>query len=330
MNSDINIRLATDDDKSQILKLLDTVFDEQQHFAWIRDERYYNWKYDSNVFGKTPLHIAEYNGEIVSSCALWPWNFISRGEIIKAYQPCDTTVHPGFQGKGIFSKINLNRISLAKEESIPLVFNFPNDNSLPGYLKLGWEYFLKLEWMVKPLKPFNLLFNLRDKSKANPQEIHQDHRLNTDDCYTIAAKYQSYDGLIKTYRDEGFFRWRYTDHPFFKYGMVIAEKSKKSAGAIFIVNAKNKIREMIVVDVFGSNQLTPELFRRLTETGKQYNVDYITTIYNIHYNMHTLWKQGFIKVRNKNMIVLPLDLALEPKLLDYANWSLIGAMHDSL
>ena len=330
MNSDINIRLATDSDKPQILQLIDTVFKEQQHFAWVRDEKYWQWKYELNIFGKTNIYIAELNGKIIASSSLWSWKFICRGEILKTYQPCDTIVDPEYQGKGLFNYINKKRILLSKKENISFLFNFPNKNSLPGNLKIGWEFLKNIEWVVKPLKPFNLLFNLRDKSKANPQEIHQDHRLNTDDCYTIAAKYQSYDGLIKTYRDEGFFRWRYTDHPFFKYGMVIAEKSKKSAGAIFIVNAKNKIREMIVVDVFGSNQLTPELFRRLTETGKQYNVDYITTIYNRYYNMHTLWKQGFIKVRNKNMVVLPLDLALEPKLLDYANWSLIGAMHDSL
>ena len=330
MKSDISIRLATDRDKPQILQLLHTVFDEQQHFDWKRDEKYLQWKYDSNIFGKTHLHIAEYNGEIVSSCALWPWNFICRGEVVKAYQPCDTMVHPEYQGKGIFSKVNLNRISLAQDERTPFLFNFPNNNSLPGYLKLGWDYFINIEWLVKLLKPSNVLINFRDKSKSVPQKIDNDHKINIEDCNTIAEKYLTYDGIIQTYRQKEFFRWRYEEHPFFKYGMVTAQKSRKSAGAIFMVNAKNKIREMIVVDVFGANQLTPELFRMITKTGKQYNADYVTVIYNRYYNMQSLWKQGFIKMRNKNMVVLPLNLALEQKILNYANWSIIGAMHDSL
>jgi N-acetylglutamate synthase-like GNAT family acetyltransferase len=330
MDPDVHIRLATDEDKPKILQLLDNVFDEQQHFGWVRNDNYWHWKYDSNIFGKTHIYIAEHDGNVVSSSALWSWKFYCRGEIISAYQPCDTVVNPDYQRKGIFHKINIKRIELAKDKGRQFLFNFPNSNSLPGNLKLGWNYLSKLEWIVKPLKPFNLLYNIKDKSKANPEDIQQGHQINTADCYSIANKNHSYDGIIKTYRSKDFFRWRYAEHPFFKYGMVTVEELKKSAGAIFMINRKNKIREMIVVDVFGSIQLTPKLFRNLTETGKQYDVHYLTIIYSRYLNMHSLWKQGFIKVRNKCMVVLPLDLTLESKVLNYANWSIIGAMHDSL
>ena len=330
MKSDISIRLATDRDKPQILQLLHTVFDEQQHFDWKRDEKYWQWKYDSNIFGKTYTHVAEHNKSVIAVSTIWPWQFICRGKILNTFQPCDTVVDPDYRRKGIFSNIYNNRMPLIKDKNASFLFNFPNTNSLNGNLKLGWNYLKNLEWLVKPLKPVNMVINLRDKSKSVPQKIDNDHKINIEDCNTIAEKYLTYDGIIQTYRQKEFFRWRYEEHPFFKYGMVTAQKSRKSAGAIFMVNAKNKIREMIVVDVFGANQLTPELFRMITKTGKQYNADYVTVIYNRHYNMQSLWKQGFIKMRNKNMVVLPLNLALEQKILNYANWSIIGAMHDSL
>ena len=41
-------------------------------------------------------------------------------------------------------------------------------------------------------------------------------------------------------------------------------------------------------------------------------------------------KNGYIKLKNKNPVCLPLDLQLEEKLLKYNNWEILGGLHDVL
>lgn len=52
------------------------------------------------------------------------------------YQPCDTAVLEEYRGRGIFTKSSL--IALENTRGA-FIYNFPNQNSLPGNLKLGWE-----------------------------------------------------------------------------------------------------------------------------------------------------------------------------------------------
>ena len=49
---DLKVRLARKCDRENILKLFDTVFNEQQRsVASNRNEKFWNWKYEDNVFG---------------------------------------------------------------------------------------------------------------------------------------------------------------------------------------------------------------------------------------------------------------------------------------
>jgi hypothetical protein len=50
----------------------------------------------------------------------------------------DTATDPGHQGKGIFRRLTLGAVEELTSAGYDAVFNTPNDQSRPGYLKMGW------------------------------------------------------------------------------------------------------------------------------------------------------------------------------------------------
>lgn len=101
------------------------------------------WKYVNNpkiidqptVFGV----IHKSSGILVGIRPFLACDVVLGNKTFKAAQPCDTVVHPKFRGKGLFSEMNRVAIEELTNEGYDLFFNFPNRNSQPGYLKMGWE-----------------------------------------------------------------------------------------------------------------------------------------------------------------------------------------------
>jgi hypothetical protein len=330
MSKDITIRPANNTDKTKVLDLHNNVFYTQQRFDFVRDDTYWKWKYTSNVFGKTELLVAETEGKIVAATALWPWNFTCRGRIIHAYQACDSVVHPDYRGRGIYSKINQCRINLTIEKKGSFLYTFPNDSSLKGNLNVGWDYLSRIVWLIRPLKPWRLIKNLRGTNKAECIEIHDEHRIRSIECDTIDSDYMFFDGLLRTNRKHGYFQWRYQKHPVFHYGMAAVNVGEHKSAAVFMINTMGKLKEMVVVDVIGSSRCTVELFREIIKIGKQYDVHYIVAMFTPAFGMNKLWKLGFLKIRSKHIVIMPIDLSLENKIKNYANWFMTGGMHDAL
>lgn len=107
------------------------------------------WKYLKNpvihdkptVFGT--FHKA--SGKLIGIRPFLACNVVLNGRIFKAAQPGDTVVHPDFRGQGLFSQMNRIAIEELGKEGYDLFFNFPNRNSQPGYLKMGWKIVLKFD-----------------------------------------------------------------------------------------------------------------------------------------------------------------------------------------
>ena len=72
----------------------------------------------------------------------------------------DTATVPEFQGRGIFTRLTLDALDELRDDGVDLVFNTPNANSLPGYLKMGWQEVGRLPVVVRPNRwrfPFTVL-----------------------------------------------------------------------------------------------------------------------------------------------------------------------------
>lgn len=135
----------TEKEIDDFLKVVNEVF---PHYSF--DYNRFKVKYLENIYGPS-LIVMGYDGEkCVSLRPMWR-NDVNGN---KAFQPCDTAVLPEYRGKGLFKKATLISLEILKDS---IIYNFPNSNSLPGYLKMGW----------KILKKYYLTFSRRDAELPN-------------------------------------------------------------------------------------------------------------------------------------------------------------------
>jgi len=324
------MRIAEDKDKTEILALLNSVFSENQRSVSLRDDAYWKWKFTDSPFGASTLIVAEQEGQIIGVNNWWPWEFVVRGQVIKALQPCDSVVHRDFRGKGCFKQLRMYGLKFAQDNGVQLLFNYPNQNSLPVYLSLGWHFQKLLPWRVKILRPFSIAKGFFYSSKSESVVVDSRYTIDVKMLDSLAKMTSSYDHYLKINRVEGFHEWRYMHHPFRSYGMIKCEMGRKSSAAIFTINIKSDNIEMVVVDIIGATDNILPLMSRVVSEAKNMGVAFIAVMDNLAFNTSELWKQGFIKRNFKNMVVLPIDLKLESFVKGYSNWSLMAVMHDSI
>ena len=69
-----------------------------------------------------------------------PCLFRLSGRSILAAQSADTMTHPKHRRQGLFVRLAQQTYILAKENGIELIFGFPNEHSLAGFVKLNWVF----------------------------------------------------------------------------------------------------------------------------------------------------------------------------------------------
>lgn len=133
----------TEKEKDDFLRVFNEVFDLNYDINW------FNWKYIDNVYGDSYVVIAYDDNKAVGTRSFW------RNDIdgYLCYQPCDTAVVKEARRKGIFSKMTLVALEKAKNG---FIYNYPNENSRSGNLKLGWKinkyYYMKFVISISNLK----------------------------------------------------------------------------------------------------------------------------------------------------------------------------------
>lgn len=86
-----------------------------------------------NIYGPSVLVVVYINGKPSAARALWRNDINGR----ESYQPGNTCVLEICRGKGIFSEMTRKSVAMLPHDAI--IYNFPNPNSFPGYLKMGWK-----------------------------------------------------------------------------------------------------------------------------------------------------------------------------------------------
>ena len=129
------IREAHADDISAIIELLKSSLGETSS---PKTEAYWHWKHIDNPFGKSPVKVCVENGMLTGVRAFMRWQWQNGHEVFNSLRAVDTATHPDFQGKGIFKKLTLGLADECAASGYQFIFNTPNDQSRPGYLKMGW------------------------------------------------------------------------------------------------------------------------------------------------------------------------------------------------
>lgn len=111
----------------------DFVATENEVFKNGYTKELFNKKYIDNIYGNSVVEVVYIDGVPSAARGLWR-NDIDGKE---SYQPGDTCVTEACRGKGVFTEMTKRSIAMLPEDA--LIYNFPNQNSYPGYMKMGWH-----------------------------------------------------------------------------------------------------------------------------------------------------------------------------------------------
>ncbi len=219
---DLEIREATDDDLPALLELL------QSSLGWVPDEQYadfFRWKHHENPFGRSPMWVALDDGRIVGFRAWLRWRFTRRGSTWEAVRAVDTATHPDYQGRGIFRRLTTTSVDMLARQGVAHVFNTPNEQSRPGYLKMGWEEVGKLPVGVRFRSPAAAARAVGARVPADKWSLPTDAGrpaaealADTDHLDGLLAALP--DARIRTDLDAEVLRWRYGFAPLHYRGLV--------------------------------------------------------------------------------------------------------------
>lgn len=146
--SGVEVRRATADDLPAILDLCRVSLGWDTEGDW---EGLYRWKHEANSFGESPAWLALADGRVVGLRVFLRWRFVRDGRAVEAVRAVDTATHPEWRGKGLFTALTLQGVHELRYQGVEMVFNTPNDQSRPGYLKMGWQDVGRLPPVLRPM-----------------------------------------------------------------------------------------------------------------------------------------------------------------------------------
>ena len=256
------VRRYTDDDEPAVLGLLQT------SLGWLADEHhtaFFRWKHRDNPFGPSPAWVALDGARIVGLRVLLRWEFDRSDGPARAVRAVDTATDPAYQGRGIFSGLTLHAIEDLTREGVHFIFNTPNDQSRPGYLKMGWQVVGRLPVSARPRSPAALARMARARTAADLWSTPTDAGLDAvealSDAPALDALLASQPGAggLRTRRTTAVIRWRYTGFPPLAYRVLLRGSRLDEGFAVFRLRRRGQALEAVVGDV-----LVPDGDRRVT------------------------------------------------------------------
>lgn len=163
--ADLEVRSALPEDDAVVIPMLRESLKkgDDPHY-----EAFLHWKHRENSFGESAAWVALHEGRAVGYRTLMRWRFVNGdGKKVTAVRAVDTATHPDYQGLGIFRTLTLRGVAELTLAGDGIVFNTPNDQSRPGYLKMGWSVVRRLPVGVLPAHPAALPKMARSKVPAN-------------------------------------------------------------------------------------------------------------------------------------------------------------------
>ncbi|HQQ94479.1 MAG TPA: GNAT family N-acetyltransferase [Bacteroidia bacterium] len=132
METELIIRLATDQDTEGINRLYNAVYKKNRRI----DQ--FNWEFQSAPAGKSIYVIALDSGQVVGTQCVIPYKLITgSGEIILSGKSEDTLIAPSHRGKKIFERMYALLINTCREQGIRCIWGFTY--AIKPFQKLGFD-----------------------------------------------------------------------------------------------------------------------------------------------------------------------------------------------
>ena len=335
------VRALEPSDEREVLRLLGMSLGESTIGG--RHPSFWRWKHVSNIFGPSFSRVArDESGDLMGMRAFMQWGLKSGDQTLRAVRAVDTATHPEYRRLGIFSKLTRRVIDDVTDDGVDLVFNTPNNQVLPGYLKLGWQYvsvvhpllkvlnyprfgvgMLRNKLGVENLRRYDLTDFFREEPTSAASLLERQSEVEV----LVAQNEDTWDQkCIRTDRSLNYLRWRYVEHPTISYWVTYVEQAGQLlACAIYRTNTRFGLKEVVLCELL-LNEADPQLLATLLKKVRaEVRADYLVSYFpNRTFQRGVLQRQGFKVVprRGMNFAVRPLgsQFVLDP--LEFKNWGL--------
>jgi GNAT superfamily N-acetyltransferase len=275
--ADLEIRSARPEDESAVIDLL------RASLGWRPEdpnEEFFRWKHHDNAFGPSPAWVALHDGRVVGYRTYLRWRFLDdAGKQVRAVRAVDTATDPAYQGIGIFRTLTLRSVAELTLAGDAIVFNTPNDQSRPGYLKMGWSVARRLPVGVLPAGPRAVAQMVSSRVPADLWSIPTDAGLDAAEALadpTVAAALLQHAPTrgFRTDRTPDFLAWRTSLSPLAYRVLLASDGDPSEGGLVFRLRRRGDAVEAAVIEQLVPNRLTgARLVRRmLKESGADYAI----------------------------------------------------------
>ena len=269
--AELEIRRATPSDRAAILHL------GTRTLGWLGDaeeDAFFAWKHEQNPFGRSPMWVACDGDRVVGFRTFLRWEFTVQARSVPVVRAVDTATDPEYQGRGIFTRLTRTALDELRDEGVEMVFNTPNSNSLPGYLKMGWQVVGRLPVAILPtrLRSIPAIAAARvPASRASvlisagdsPRHAFADH----DGVRDLLAAIPEASGVC-TRKSPEFFAWRYSYEPL-HYRVVRVGSSITDGFAVFRLRRRGPALEAVLCDIVVPNPHEPRAGRQRLRLGRR-------------------------------------------------------------
>ena len=224
-----------------------------------------------------------------------------------------------------------------------LIFNTPNQDVLPGYLKLGWQHVATVRPLIKVLSypglALGLVRSCLGKQSYQQYSLTEFFREGPTPVSAMLEDQQAVErliqqngqrcqapGAIRTRQSWEYLRWRYGEHPTIPYWAVVREQGGHLRGCvIFRANTRYGLREVVLSELLLAEPDQKLAFSLLEQLRTGIRADYLIAHFQPgSFQRRTLNRWGFRTVPRQGMNftvrTLAPDLPLDPQLFD--SWSL--------
>lgn len=238
--------------------------------GWHDDERHarlFAWKHDENVFGPSPMWVATAGGDVVGLRAFLRWHLRRGDDDLRAVRAVDTATHPDHQGKGLFTALTLEALDAVRDAGVDLVFNTPNDKSLPGYLKMGWREVGRLPATMRSAGVGSLRTTARSRVAAELWSVPLDIGLDVDtwlDDHDPCADPPADPRRIVTPTSRDIWRWRFGGD---LLGYRVVESTDGAAAVVVRARRRGASTELVQAATWGHPAAVEDACRRALQAS---------------------------------------------------------------
>jgi GNAT superfamily N-acetyltransferase len=296
----IEIRPATPDDEPAILRLA------QASHGWGRDAihaEFFRWKHFANPLGASPMWIAVDGDRLAGFRVFLRWKFETPDGVVPAVRAVDTATSPDYQGRGVFTSLTLYALERLREQGVGFVFNTPNSQSLPGYLKMGWREVGRVPIAVRPMSLTALVRMVRSRVPAERWSLATGVGFPAPDILSdpdLAALLDTQPRAerLRTHWTPEFLRWRYAFAQL-NYRCFLLGSGVTDGVAVLRLRPRGTAVEAVLCDVivpWGDERTATRLVRRA--------VDALEADYVIRVSPRAFARGGFLRLPRSGPVLV--------------------------